>query len=133
MRGTGQNFIREEIKKRLNSGNACYKSVQRRLSSLLLSENVKIGIYRIIILNMVLYWCVTWALTLKEDYRLKVFENRVLGRIFGPRRGEVPEGWRKLHNEELHGLYSSPVIIRMVKSSRMKLAGCIGTIREKKN
>jgi hypothetical protein len=63
------------------------------------------------------------TLTLREGYRLRVFKNRVLRRIFGPKRDEVIGGWRKLHNEELHSLYSSPSKIRMVKSRRMRLAG----------
>jgi hypothetical protein len=67
---------------------------------------VKIKIYKTIILHVVLYGCEIWSLTLKEEHRLKVFENRVLRRIFGPKRDEVTGGWRKLHNEELHGLYS---------------------------
>jgi hypothetical protein len=64
----------------------------------------------------------TWSLTLREVHRLRLFENRVLRRIFGPKRGEVTGGWRKLHNEELHHLYSSPSIIRMIKSRRMRWA-----------
>jgi hypothetical protein len=99
-----QNLIQEDIKKRLNSGNACYYSVQNLLSSRLLSENVKIRIYKTIILPVVLYGCETWSLTLREEHRLRVFENRVLRRIFGPKRDEVIGGWRKLHNEELHDL-----------------------------
>jgi hypothetical protein len=71
-----------------------------------------------IILSVVLYECENWSLTLREEHRLRVFENRVLRRIFGPKRGEVSGGWRKLHNEELHNLYSSPSIIRMIKSRR---------------
>jgi hypothetical protein len=62
----------------------------------------------------------TWSLTLREEHRLRVFENRVLKRIFGPRRDEVTGGWRKLHNEDLHDLYSSPSIIRILKSRRMR-------------
>jgi hypothetical protein len=65
----------------------------------------------------------TWSLTLREAHRLRVFQNRVLRRIFGPKRAEVTGYWRKLHNEELHNLYSSPNIIRMIKSRRMKWAG----------
>jgi hypothetical protein len=72
---------------------------------------------------MVLYGCETWSLTLREDHRLRVFENRVLRRIFGLKRDELMGGWRKLHNEELHNLYSSPSIIRMIKSRRMTWAG----------
>jgi hypothetical protein len=115
---TGQNCIHEEIKSRLNSGNACYHSVQSLLSSRLLSRNVKVKIYKTIILQVVLYGCGTFSLTLREEHRLRVFENRVLRRIFGPKRDEVTGEWRKLHNEELHNLYSSPDIIRQVKSSQ---------------
>jgi hypothetical protein len=85
------------------------------LSSRLLSRNVKVKIYKTIILPVVLYGCETWYLTLREEHRLRVFE-RVLRRIFGPKRDEVTGEWRKLHNEELHNLYSSPNIIRQVKS-----------------
>jgi hypothetical protein len=86
------------------------------LSSRLLSRNVKIKIYTSIILPVVLYGCETLSLTLREEHRLRVFENRVLRRIFGPKKDEVTGGWRKLHNEELHGLYSSPSIIRVIKA-----------------
>jgi hypothetical protein len=88
------------------------------LSSRLLSRNVKVKIYKTIILPVVLYGCETWSLTLREEHRLRVFENRVLRRIFGPKRDEVTGEWRKLHSEELHNLYSSPDIIRQVKSSQ---------------
>jgi len=98
---TNQNFIQEEIKSRLKSGNACYHLVQNLLSCRLLSKNLKIEIYRTIILPVVLYGCATWSLTLREECRLRVFENRVLRNIFGPRRDEVIGKWRKLHNEEL--------------------------------
>jgi hypothetical protein len=67
---------------------------------------------------VVLYGCATWSLALREEYRLRVFENRVLRRIFGPKRDEVTGDWRKLHKEELHNLYSSSNIIRMIKSRR---------------
>jgi len=86
---TNQNAIAEEIKGRLMSGNACYHSVQNLLSSRLLSKNLKIKIYRTIILPVVLYGCETWSLTLREERRLKVFENKVLRRIFGPRWDKV--------------------------------------------
>jgi hypothetical protein len=102
---TNQNCIHEEIKSRLNSGNVCHHSVQNLLSSGLLSRNFEIKIYRIKILPTVLYGRETWSLTLREEHRLRVFENRVLRRIFGPKREEVAGGWRRLHNEELHDLY----------------------------
>ena len=78
----------------------------------LLSKNLKIKIYRTIILPVVLYW----SLTLREERKLRVFESMVLRRIFGPRRDEVTGDWRRLHNEELNDLYSSPVIVRVIKS-----------------
>jgi hypothetical protein len=84
---TNQNLVQEEIKRRLNSGNACYHSVQNLLSSCLLSKNVKVRIYKTIILPVVLYGCETWSLTVREEHKLRVFENRVLRRIFGPKRG----------------------------------------------
>jgi hypothetical protein len=112
---TDQNCIHEEIKSRIYSGNACYHSVQSLLSSHLLSRNVKVKIYKPIILPVVLYGCETWSLTLREEHRLRVLENRVLRGIFGPKRDEVTGEWRKLHTEEHHNLYSSPDIIRKVK------------------
>jgi hypothetical protein len=108
---TDQDCMQEEIKGRLNSGNACYHSVQSLLSSRLLYRNIKVKIYKTIILPVVLYECETWSLTLREEHRLKVFENKVLRRIFGPKRDEVTGEWRKLHNEELHILYSSKILL----------------------
>jgi hypothetical protein len=75
--------------------------------------------YKTIILPVVLYGCKTWSLTLREEHRLRVFEKRVLRKIFGPKRDEVTVEWKKLHNEELRDLYSSPSIIRIIKSRRM--------------
>jgi hypothetical protein len=92
-------LIQEEIKKRLNSGNVCYHSAQNLLSSRLLSKNVKIIIYKTIILPVVLYGCETWSLALREEHRLRVFLSRVLRRIFGRKRDEVTGEWRKLLNE----------------------------------
>jgi hypothetical protein len=111
---TNQNLVQEEIKGKLNSGNACYRSVQNILSSRLVPKNAKIRMYETIILPMVLYGCETWPLTLREEHRLRVFENRVLRRIFGPKKDEVTGRWRKLRNEELRDLYSSPSIIRIM-------------------
>jgi hypothetical protein len=111
---TEQNITNEEIKSRLNSGNACYHLFQSLLSSCLLSRNVKVKIFKTIILP-VLYGCETWSLTLRKEHRLRVFENRVLRRIFGPNRDEATGEWRKLHSEELHILHSSPNIIRQIK------------------
>jgi hypothetical protein len=88
----------------------------------MLSENVKIRIYENIILPVVLYGCETWSLRLREEHTLMVFENRVLRKIFGRKMDEVTEERRKLHNEELRDLYSSPSIIRIIKS-RMRCAG----------
>ena len=85
-------------------GNASYYSVQNLLSSSSLSKKLKIKMYRTIILPVVLYGCETWSLTLREELRLRVFENRVLRRVFGPKRDEVTGEWRKLHNAELSDL-----------------------------
>jgi hypothetical protein len=104
---TNQNLIQEEIKRRFNSGSACYHSVQNLLSSRLLSKNLK--------------------------HRLKVFENRMLRRIFGPKRDEVTGEWRQLHIEELRDLYSSQTIIRIIKSRRMRWAGHVAQMGEKRN
>jgi hypothetical protein len=120
---TDQNLIEEKIKRILNSGNACYHSIRNLLSCRLLSKNVKIRTFKTIILRMVLCGCETWSPTLREEHRLRAFENRVLGRISGLKRDEVIGGWRKLQNEELHNLYSSSSIIRMIKSRRMRWAG----------
>jgi hypothetical protein len=89
----------------------------------LISKNLKIKIYRTIILPFVLYGCETWSPTLREEHRLRVFENRVLRRVFGPKRDEVTGEWRKLHNEELSDRSSLPNIVRGVKSIRMRWAG----------
>jgi hypothetical protein len=107
--------MHEEIKSRLNSGNACCHSVQSSVL-LLLSGNVKVKIYKTIIFPVVFYGCETWSVTLREGLTLRVFENRVLRGMFGPKRDEVTEEWRKLLNGELHKLYSSPDIIRQIKS-----------------
>jgi hypothetical protein len=78
---------------------------------------------------VVLFGCETWSLTLREEHRLRVFENRVIRRIFG-KSDEVTGGWRKLHNEEMHGLYSSPCIVRVIKARRMRWAGYVDRMGE---
>ena len=85
-----------------------------------------------LILPIVLYGCETWSLTLREERKLRVFENMVLRRIFGPRRDEVTGEWRKLHNEELNDLYSSPNIVRVIKSRRMRWAGHVVRVGEER-
>jgi hypothetical protein len=103
------------------------------LSSCLLSRNVKAKIYKTIIVPVTLYTCETWSLTLREEHRLRVFENRVLRRIFGRKSDAVKREWRKFPNEELHNLYSSPNIIRLIKARRMRWAGhvvCMGEERK---
>ena len=122
-RDTNTNEIREEIKRRINMGNACYYSPEKMLSSQLLSKKLKVNACKTIILPVVLYGCETWSLTLREEHRLRVFENKVLRKIFGAKRDEITGEWRKIHNAELHALYSSPNIIRNLKSSRLRWTG----------
>jgi hypothetical protein len=99
------------------------------LSSRLISKNLKIKIYKTVILPVVLYGCETWSLTLGKEHRLRVFENIVLRKIFGPKR-EEDGSWRKLHNDELHSLYSSPHIVRVIKSRRMRWTGHVARMGE---
>jgi len=117
---TNKNSIQEDIKSRLKLGNACYNSVQNLLSFSLLSKNLKIKIYRTIMLPVVMCGCETWSLTLGEEHRLRVFENRLLRRVFGPKRDKATGEWRKLHNEELSDLYTLPYIVWVVKSRRTR-------------
>jgi len=118
---TYKNYILEEIKRRLNSRNACYHSLQNLLSSSLLSRNLKIKIHRTIILPVVLHGCETFSFTLSEERRLRMFENRLLKRIFGPKWEEVTGEWSKLH-EDLNDLYSLPNIVQVIKLRRMRWA-----------
>jgi hypothetical protein len=114
-----ENLIQEEIKKRMNSGNGCYRPVQNLIT------------YKTIILPVVLFG--TWSLTLREEHRLSVFENREQRRIFGLKRDEVMGRWRKLHNEKLRDLYSSPSVIRIIESMGMRWAGHLERMRDKRN
>jgi hypothetical protein len=98
-----------------------------------LSKNVEVRIYKTIILPVVQYGRETWSLTVREEHKLRVFENRVLRRIFGPRMDRITGRWRKLQNEELHNVYSWPSIIRIIKSRRMKWAGHVARMGEKSN
>jgi hypothetical protein len=91
---------------------------------------VTVSLLLTIILPVVLYGRETWSLILREEHRLRVFENRVLKRIFGPKRDEVTGSWRKLHNEELHGLYSSPSIVRVIKARRISWVGHVARMGE---
>ena len=101
-------------------------------SSMLISKNLKIKLYRTIILPVVFYGCEVWSLTLREERKLRVFENIVLRRIFGPRGDEVTEEWRRLPNEELNDLYSSPNIVRVIKSRRVRWAGHVARMGEER-
>ena len=118
--------------KKMRPGNACYHSVQNLLSFRLLSKNLKIKIYRTIILPVVLCGCDTWLLTLREERKLRVFEDMVLRRIFGPRRDEVTGEWRRLHNEELNDLYSLSNIVWVIKSRKMRWAGHVARMGEER-
>ena len=106
--------------------------MQNLLSSRLLPKKLKIKIYRTIILPVVLYGCEAWSLTLREERKLRVLENMVLRRIFGPRRDEVTGEWRRLHSEKLSDLYSSPNIVRVIKSRRMRWAGHVARMEEER-
>jgi hypothetical protein len=115
---TNKTCIHEEINSRLNLGSA-----QSLLSSRLIPKNIEIKIYRNIILPVVLYVFKTLSLTIKKEHRLRVFENRMLRGIFGRKMEEVSGGWRRLHNE-VHNLYASPHIIRVIKSRRARPNCC---------
>ena len=124
---TNTNDIREEIKRRINMGNACYYSLEKILSARLLSKKIRVKTYKTVILfrvlSIVLYSCKTWSLTLREEYRLRVFKNKALRKIFRAKKDDITREWRKLHNAELHALYSSPNIIKSLKSRRLRWAG----------
>jgi hypothetical protein len=128
---TDQNCMCKEIMSRLNSGNACYHSVRSLLSSRLLSRNIKVKIYKTIILPGVLCGYETWSLTLREKHRLRVFETKVLRRIFGPKRDEVMGKWRKLHRGSF--IICTPNIVRQIKSRRMRWAGHVACMGEERS
>ena len=125
---TNQNSIQKEIKSRLKSGNF---SVQNLLPSSLLSKNLMIQIHRTTILLVVLCGCETWTFTLREQRTLRLLENKVLRRIFGPKRDETTGEWRKLHSDELNDLYSSPNTVQLIKS-RMRWAGHVARMGERR-
>jgi len=112
---TNQNSIQEDNHSTLQSGNACCHLVKNLLSSSLLSKIIK-KLQRTVILSIILYGYENWSLTLKEEHLLRVFQNKVLRRIFGPKRDQVTREWRELYNEELNEMYSSPNTIRVIKS-----------------
>jgi hypothetical protein len=127
-----QNSIHEEMNCRLKSEHACYHSVHNLLSSRLLSKKIYIKVQGKIILPLVLYGCETWSLALKEEHTLRVFENRVLRRIFEPKMDEVTGEWKSLHSDELYDLYFSPNIIRVIKSRIMRWVGHVALMGERK-
>jgi len=124
------NEIREELKKRINLGNACFYSVNKLLGSRVLSKRLKIRVYKTIILPVVLYGSEAWSLTLQDEKKFRVFENKILRKIFGAKRDEETGEWRTLHNEELHRLYNSPDIINVIKSRRLRWAGHVARMSE---
>jgi hypothetical protein len=118
-----KNFIHEETENRLNLKNACYHSSQTLLSSSLPSKNINIKIYKTVILPIVLYGCETWSFALRQEHCLRVVENRLV-RTFESKRDNIMGRRRKLH-EELHNLHSSPNVIRMIMSRRVRLEGYV--------
>jgi hypothetical protein len=119
-----ENYIQEEIKSRWKSGNVCYQILQLAVQKY---EDYDIQNYKF---TCFLYGCETWSLTPRKEHRIRVFVNRVLRRIFEPRREEVTGEWRKLHNEELHDLYSLPNIFRAIKSKTMRWTGYVARMLE---
>jgi hypothetical protein len=128
---THQNLIQEKIKRKLNSGNTCCYSVKNLLFSHLVKKYKRI--YKTIIMFLVLHGCETSSLAIREEHILRVFESRVLRRIFGPRSYEVMRCWRNLHNKELCDLYSSSSIVKMMKLMRMRWVGHLAQTEDKRN
>ena len=114
-------------------GNACHYSLEKILSFRLLSKKLKVNTYKTITVPVALYGCETWSLTLREEHRLTVFENKVLRKIFGAKKDEIIGEWRKLHNAELQALYSSPNLIRSLKSRRLRWAGHVARMEQSRN
>ncbi|KAJ4447787.1 hypothetical protein ANN_09795 [Periplaneta americana] len=114
-------------------GSEVHSKTQKLLSSSLLPKNLKVRIYKTVILPVVLYGSETWTLTLREEHKLRVFENKMLRKIFGAERDEVTAEWRKLHNTDLHALYSSPDIIRNIKSRRLRWVGHVARMSKSRN
>ncbi|KAJ4435309.1 hypothetical protein ANN_17919 [Periplaneta americana] len=133
MLGKNPQTIRENAEILLEASKEIGLEFEKLLSSSLLSKNLKVRIYKTVILPVVLYGCETWTLTLREEHRLRVFENKVLRKIFGAKRDEVTGEWTKLHNTELHALYSSPDIIKNIKSRRLRWAGHVARMGEYRN
>ena len=106
---------------------------EKILSSRLLSKKLKVKTYKTVIPPVVLYGCETWTLTLKEEHRLRMFENKVLRKIFGTKKDEIAGEWRKLHNAELHACYSSPNITGSLKSRRLRWAGHVARMEQSRN
>jgi hypothetical protein len=125
-----QHSIQAGIQTRLASGNACYRTVQNILSSSLLSKNIRIKIFRTVILPVVFYGYQTWSLTLREKRRMRVFEKNMLMRTFGPTRDELTGDWRKLHNVELNDLYSSSNFYSGDQIEKNEMSGACSTYGE---
>jgi len=89
-------------------------------------------IYRTVILPVILYGCESWSMILADEHKLRVFENKVLRKIYRKKRDEMTGEWRRLHNEELHGLYDLPNVVKIMKSRRLRWAGHVARMREKR-
>ena len=114
-------------------GNACYYSLEKLSSSRLLFKKLKVNTYKTIILPAVMYDCETWSLKLREENRLRMFENKVLRKISGAKSDKITGEWRKLHNAELYAFYSSPNIIRNLKSRPLRWAGHVARMEQSRN
>jgi len=127
---TNKNEVTEEMKSRLVSGNAFFYSVKKLLTSRLISRKLKLKIYKTVILSIILYGCESWSTTLADEHTLRVFENKVLRKIYGPKREEMTGEWRRLHNEVLHGLYDSPEVVKTTEIKTSKVGRPCGQGRK---